>query len=380
MKLLTPGSKRIPSLFLLTSRINRMIRKGVSCIAPGVLVFILYGCAYGQGVGASGNLKGTVTDANRAVVSSAKIAVVASETVLQRTTLTDDAGEYGMYGLAPTIYDVSVAFQGFEPAVKKGIIVTVGETVIVDFQLNVSPVTAGVQVPWEAPVVDTQRASQANTIAEKYIRNLPIDRRDYLTYALLAPGVSDSRRLTDNTEFRVKQTPQSGLSVYGSNGRGNSVTVDGGEANDNTGGVLPTLSQEAVQEFQINRSNYSADLGGASGASINVVSKSGTNELHGSAFAFIRHDVLDARDPFAFSSALDIAAVTDPGSDTRNLHHRSAADHRLSLRRATSRHFDDKSGRLGVEGFLGQPIHKQHRSLSLQISFGFGFRPLESSV
>src|SRR5213593_251544 len=313
MKLMPPGMNHIASLvFPLTSG-TRPLRKSVICLTTlGALVLIFFGRAYCQGVGASGDLKGTVTDANRAVVSGARVVVMASEMGLQRNTLTDDFGEYRVSGLAPTSYDVSVAFQGFETAVKKGIIVTVGETVIVDFQLNVSPVTAGVQVLWEAPVVDTQRASQANTIAEKYIRNLPIDRCDYLTYALLAPGVSDSRRLTDNTEFRVKQTPQSGLSVNGSNGRGNSVTVDGGEANDNTGGVLPTLSQEAVQEFQINRSNYSADLGGASGASINVVSKSGTNELHGSAFAFIRHDVLDARDPFAFSSALDIAAVTDP--------------------------------------------------------------------
>jgi hypothetical protein len=267
---------------------------------------------YAQGVGASGELKGTLTDPNRAAISGAKVVAVAVNTGLQRTAVTTDSGEYRLTGLAPASYDVSASFQGFETSLKKGVMLTVGETVVVDFQLGVSQITAGVQVPWEAPLVDTQRAGQANTISEKYIRNLPIDRRDYLTYALLAPGISDSRRLTDNTEFRVKQTPQSGLSIYGSNGRGNSVTVDGGEANDNTGGVLPTLSQEAVQEFQINRSNYSAELGGASGASINVVSKTGTNELHGSGFGYFRHHALDARDPFAFSSALNIAAVTDP--------------------------------------------------------------------
>ena len=110
----------------------------------------------------------------------------------------------------------------------------------------------------------------------------PIDRRDYLTFTLLLPGVADSSRLTDDQDFRVKQTPQSGLSFYGSNGRGNSVTVDGGEAQDDAGGVRPTVSQDAVQEFQVNRSNYAAELGGASGASINIVTKSGTNEVHGS--------------------------------------------------------------------------------------------------
>jgi len=120
----------------------------------------------------------------------------------------------------------------------------------------------------------------------------------------LAPGVSNSNTIADNADFRVKQTPQSGLSFYGSNGRGNSVTVDGGEANDDAGGVRLNLSQDAVQEFQINRSNYGAELGGASGATINIVSKSGTNDLHGSLFGFFRNDSMDARNPFAFTQAL----------------------------------------------------------------------------
>ena len=118
------------------------------------------------------------------------------------------------------------------------------------------------------------------------------------------PGVSNSNVIASNADYRVQQTPQSGLSLYGSNGRGNSVTVDGGEANDESGGVRLNVSQDAVQEFQINRSNYSAQLGGASGASINILTKSGTNTLHGGLFAFFRNDALDARNPFAFSPAL----------------------------------------------------------------------------
>ncbi len=102
----------------------------------------------------------------------------------------------------------------------------------------------------------------------------------------------------------MQQTPQSGLSFYGSNGRGNNVTVDGGEANDDGGGVRLTLSQDAVQEFQVNRSNYNADLGSASGATINIVSKSGTNDIHGGLFGFFRNDAMDARDPFSFAPAL----------------------------------------------------------------------------
>src|SRR5208283_5428863 len=103
---------------------------------------------------------------------------------------------------------------------------------------------------------------------------------------LLAPGVSDSTRLAGDQDFRVKQTPQSGLSFYGSNGRGNSITVDGGETSGDSGGVRLTVSQDDVQEFQINRSNYAADLGAATGASINIVTKSGTNNLQGAVYGF----------------------------------------------------------------------------------------------
>src|SRR5262249_26774338 len=152
-----------------------------------------------------------------------------------------------------------------------------------DFHLTLASGSEIVKViEGELPVVETERGSQSNTVDEKLITDLPIDRHSYLTFTLLMPGVSDSTRLASDTDFRVKQTPQSGLSFYGSNGRGNSATVDGGEANDDSGGVRLTVSQDAVQEFQINRSNYSAELGGASGAAVNIVTKSGTNEVHGS--------------------------------------------------------------------------------------------------
>ncbi len=288
-----------------------------STLLAGLFVFVLGllpagPVASAQGVGASGDIKGTITDPSGGVLPRVTVVVVETERGFRRTATSDDNGQYRVTGLPPATYDVSAELAGFQREVRKGVVVTVGQTVILDFQLKVSQLTTQVEVTAEAPLVDTEKSKQADTIEERYIRNLPIDRRDYLTYTLLVPGVTDSQRLTDNTEFRVKQTPQSGLSFYGSNGRGNSVTVDGGEANDDSGGVLLTLGQDAVQEFQINRSNYSAELGSASGASINIVSKSGTNNVHGSAFALFRNDALDARDPFAFTSALkDATTFTD---------------------------------------------------------------------
>lgn len=280
--------------------------KSLACV---VLCLVLASSvAYAQGVGASGNIQGTVTDQSGAVLPKATITVADTQTGLQRTAVTDVAGQFRVPNLAPATYDVSVRVPGFATAVRKGVVVSIGQTVISDFQLKVSQVATVVDVSSEAPVVETERSSQADSVSDRYITDLPISRRDYLTFTLLMPGVSSSTTIASNADYRVKQTPQSGLSFYGSNGRGNSVTVDGGETNDDAGGVRLNVSQDAVQEFQINRSNYSAELGGASGASVNIVSKSGTNNVHGGVYGFFRNDAMDARNPFAFSPAL----VSDP--------------------------------------------------------------------
>jgi hypothetical protein len=280
--------------------------------------------ARAQGGGTSGEIRGTITDSTGATVPRATVAVEDSEKGIRRTAITETDGEYRVTGLPPSSYSVSVEASGFQTEIRKGVVLNVGQTLILDFHLQVASATAQVEVTSELPVVETARGSQADTLVQEYIADLPISRRDYLTFTLLVPGVSNSNTIADNADFRVKQTPQSGLSFYGSNGRGNSVTVDGGEANDDAGGVRLNLGQDAVQEFQINRSNYTAELGGASGATINIVSKSGTNELHGGLFGFFRNDAMDARDPFAFTQALQpgstfsLAAQGSPIKDSLN--------------------------------------------------------------
>lgn len=270
--------------------------------------------ASAQGVGASGNIRGTVTDPAGAVIPRASIVAEDTEKGLRRSTVADENGQYEFTGLPPAAYRLTAKISGFQTELVRDVVVSVGQTVILDIHMKISSGQEVVEVSIEPPVVETERGHQADTLNEQYIKELPIDRRDYLTFTLLMPGVSDSTRLASDQDFRVKQTPQSGLSFYGSNGRGNSVTVDGGEANDDSGGVRLTLSQEAVQEFQINRSNYSAELGGASGAAINIVSKTGTNNLHGSLYGFFRNDALDAADPFAISQALKPGDTFDPAA------------------------------------------------------------------
>ena len=279
--------------------------KTIGCICPVLLsLLLLVSNGLAQGVGASGNIRGTVTDSSGAVLPDANISVTDPRTGLERTLTSDASGGFHILGLPPASYEMTVQKAGFAKEIRRGVVVAVGQTVFTDFKLRLSQVSVEVEVTDLPPVVETDRGSQANSIPERYIMDLPIDRRDYLTFSLLTPGVSNSNVIADNADFRVKQTPQSGLSFYGSNGRGNSVTVDGGEANDDAGGVRLNVSQDAVQEFQINRSNYAVDLGGASGASINIVTKSGSNGLHGGLYGFFRNDAMDARDPFAFSPAL----------------------------------------------------------------------------
>ena len=276
--------------------------KAIAC----VLVYFLFATlsAHAQGVGTSGEITGTIADSSGRVVPKATVTVLDTQTGLKRTTTTNEAGQFRVAGLSPAIYDISAQMQGFATEIRKGVTVAIGQTVVSDFKLKPSQVATVIEVTDQPPVVETERGSQADTITQRYIVDLPIDRRDYLTFTLLAPGVSDSTRLAGDQDFRVKQTPQSGLSFYGSNGRGNSITVDGGETSGDSGGVRLTVNQDDVQEFQINRSNYAADLGAATGASINIVTKSGTNNVHGTLYGFFRNDAMDARDPFAFSSAL----------------------------------------------------------------------------
>lgn len=270
--------------------------------------------ANAQGVGTSGEITGTVTDSSGAVLQKAIVKVTDTQTGLKRTVVTNSTGQFRAPGLSPATYDVSAELPGFATAIRRGVTVAIGQTVISDFSMKPSQVATVVEVTDQPPVVETERGSQADRITQDYITNLPIDRRDYLTFTLLAPGVSDSTRLAGDQDFRVKQTPQSGLSFYGSNGRGNSITVDGGETSGDSGGQRLTLSQDAVQEFQINRSNYAADLGSATGASINIVTKSGTNNLHGSLYGFFRNDAMDAQNPFSFSQALHAGQTFNPNN------------------------------------------------------------------
>jgi hypothetical protein len=251
-----------------------------------------------QAQGSSADLTGVVFDSSRAVVSNATVTAVNLQTMLTRTTTTDTNGAYRISLLPPGEYEVKVKASGFNLQVKRGITLTVGQTAAINFDLLIGVKMETEVIETSMALIEPERAGQASTITQKQINNLPINGRNFMEFARLAPGVVEESPSVSNTQ--LPQLPTSGLSFAGQSGRANSAQIDGVNNNDiASNGVRPTISQEAVREFQINRNGYNAEFGRASGGVINIVSKSGSNEFHGNAYNYFRNERLDARNTFA---------------------------------------------------------------------------------
>ncbi|MET0624799.1 MAG: TonB-dependent receptor [Pyrinomonadaceae bacterium] len=258
--------------------------------------------AFSQASSSTAELRGQVTDSSGAAVPNAAVTITDTAKGTSRTTQTDAEGNYVFLNLLPSSYELKVAAAsgGFAPGTTR-VELTVGQQANIPVQLSAKGIQESVEVVAGGEVVDTDRTQQSTVIGAGQITNLPISRRNYLDYALLTPGVSDADNIADASDFRVAQTPNSGLSFGGNNGRGNLVAVDGGSTNTVSGGVEATISQEGVQEFQVLRNAYNAEFGGSSGGIVNIVSKSGANRYHGSAFGLFRSERFDARYAFDFN-------------------------------------------------------------------------------
>jgi outer membrane receptor protein involved in Fe transport len=272
------------------------------CLAAFLLVAFGVSPAFSQASSSTAELRGQVTDSAGAAVPNATVTITDLSKGTSRTTQTDGEGNYVFLNLLPSAYELKVtaASGGFAPGTMR-VDLTVGQQANIPLQLGAKGFQETVQVVAGGEVVDTDRSQQSSVIGVNQITNLPISRRNYLDYALLTPGVSDADNIADASDFRVAQTPNSGLSFGGNNGRGNLVAVDGGSTNTVSGGVEATVSQEAVQEFQVLRNSYNAEFGGSAGGIVNIVSKSGENDFHGSVFGLFRDERFDARYAFDFN-------------------------------------------------------------------------------
>jgi hypothetical protein len=235
------------------------------------------------------SLNGTVSDPTGAVVALAIVKAKSPDTGLVRETETSGAGLYQLK-LPVGTYNVSVEAKGFKTAEVKGLNLAVGANLTVNFSLELGAVTETVDVTSESPIVETARTTASTGINSTAVANLPINGRNFLDFTILTPGV-------------IKDPTRGGdLSFGGQRGPANSLMVDGADSNNlfysqATGrtGLRPyAFSQDAVQEFQVNANSFPAEIGRASGGAINVVTRSGTNGFHGSAFEFYRDKGMNA--------------------------------------------------------------------------------------
>lgn len=279
----------------------------------GVLAFVVAGAvpALAQVDVATATLRGLVTDPTNAVVVGAAVTTRSLEKGITRTTTTDATGTYHIPLLPPGLYELRVEAPGFETKIIGGIKLTVGQVVVYDLQLGVQTAREEVYVNAEAPLIEVQKTQQANTIEQRQVENLPNIARDFRSYVFTVPGISSSnapRAQNPGITF-----PSSGISVGGSNGRNNLFTIDGGETEAGYGDLRTNISVEAVQEFQINRNAFAAEFGFTTGTAINVITKSGTNDFHGSGYVFYRSQKTSARNFFDLGAKKAFTQQVYPG-------------------------------------------------------------------
>ena len=262
----------------------------------GVLFVFLAARALPQADVAAAHLKGTITDPSAAFVATATVTVTDLDRGVTRAVSTNQEGEYQILFLAPGAYEIRVAAPGFKTHVVSRAELTVGRIQVEDVALSLGRVEETVVVNEAATAVEPARSQQANTVSERQIASLPNLSRSMTTYVFMLPGVSDS------TAPRAQQPgftfESSGFSIGGSNGRTNLITVDGGENEFGSGATRFPISIEAVQEYQVNRNAFAAEFGFTAGTAVNVVTRGGTNQYHGSAYTFYRSQHTSARNFF----------------------------------------------------------------------------------
>src|ERR1700730_5246394 len=284
----------------------------VSVLGLLALVFlaVLLAPAYGQVTGAT--LSGTVRDQSGGVLPAASVSIRNVATGVTRAVKTDTAGFYSAPNLLPGNYEITAAAPGFASEVQNGVVLTVGAEQVLNFALQVGQVTQAVQVTAEAPTVQLASSAISAVVSATTVRELPLNGRSWTDLAALQPGVSGVTAI--QTDFSVggdrgNRGFGNQISVAGDRPEQNNYRLDGVSINDFNnaapGSVLGgDLGVDAVQEFSVITSNVSAEYGSTSGGVINAITKSGTNQFHGSAYEFFRNDALDAANFFENANGL----------------------------------------------------------------------------
>ncbi len=264
----------------------------------GLVCLFVIGCgivALPQAQSNASDLQGYVRDPQAAVVQNATVTARNKATNVERNTTTNDEGYYRITNLPPGDYEVTVEAANFKKASITTLTLTVGQVADLDVPLEIGQISDVVTISdATTQIVETSRTQVSNTIDQRRIENLPINERNYINFALTTSTV------TRDNGRPIGPAPTSGLNFGGQRGRSNLVQVDGADYTDNSvNAARSTVSQEAVQEFQVVTNSYAPEFGRTSGGVVNVVTKSGSNEVRGNLFGFIRHKSIQARNAFA---------------------------------------------------------------------------------
>ena len=271
-----------------------------SCSIPFLLSLILaisLAVPFSEAQSTGGRIRGTVIDSSGGAVVGATVTLINEATHATREAQTGANGEYVFLEVPVGTYEIDVASQGFKKYSRKGIPLNLNEVVTVDIGLQVGGSTDVVEVTGAPPVVDTTSTQLGAIVNDRASTQLPLNQRDVYQLLQLQPGVQSQL----GQDLFYGSNKAGVVTVNGGRGRSNNYSVNGGDGNDlfvNLPAVQP--SPDSVEEFRVITNNFDAEYGRNSGAVINVVTKSGTNDLHGSFYEFFRNDVLNAHQ-FSFS-------------------------------------------------------------------------------
>ncbi|MGE0127942.1 MAG: carboxypeptidase regulatory-like domain-containing protein [Blastocatellales bacterium] len=268
-----------------------------SFASTALLAMVLATSGYGQGIT---SITGRVTDPNGAVVAGAMITATETRTGFSRSVVSNENGYYTIPSLRPAEYKLVIEAKGFRRYERAGIILQVDQTATLNLTLEVGVTTDTVLVQADANQVDLQTPTLKQVVEERRINELPLDGRNAATLALLVAGVMESP-----SDGAIQGTDKTvpGAVAYTTNGsRQNQINfkLDGADNMDGYTNVnQPFPFPDALQEFSVQTSNYSAELGSQSGGAVNVITKSGSNQFHGNGFVYHRNEVLNARNFFS---------------------------------------------------------------------------------
>src|SRR5947209_14610597 len=268
------------------------------------LGFLFPAVSWGQVAG--GTISGTVTDSSGRVIGNVQITINNLATGVTRDVTTNDGGFYSAPNLLPGTYQAKFSAKGFKTEARSGIALTVGATEVLDLTMKVGTAVETIQVTGEAPAVQLATSDISAVVNATTVRELPLNGRSWTDLATLQPGVDAIHTQPDFAAGTDRGNRGFGqqLTISGARPQQNNYRLDGVSLNDYANGAPGSvlggnLGVDAIQEFSVLTSNYSAEYGKTSGGVVNAITRSGTNTFHGSAYEFLRNSGLDANDFFA---------------------------------------------------------------------------------